>query len=139
MDPRLIKAIQEDTKRRSLQARKGKAYLIYAIRHHALQSTSATQLRKVDDALKGIVSSAQNQSVQLKIERRNLKQDALPIDIDGPEAGVYLRFTWDDEDSTSSIRERIARDIKECFEQAQVEAKDVTADLDRIFLLVFGE
>jgi hypothetical protein len=125
-------------KRRTLQAREGKAYLIYFIRHHA-QTTSATQLYKVVDALNGIVSSAQNQSIQLKFQRRDLEPDALPIDIDGPEAGVYLRLRWVDDGSTSTIRERIVRDIKECFEQAKVEAKDVTADLDRIFLLVFDE
>lgn len=77
-----------------------------------------------------------NSSIRNRLE---VLVDSLPSDIDGPDAGLYLRFTWQLASSASHQLERVIDSAQACFDRANVEVKNVTEHLDRIFLLIYGD
>ena len=139
MHPKLADAIREKTRERTTAARSGKGFLILFIRHSSLSRYSGAQLQQADEGPKQMARSAECQAISLQIESEVLNPDSLPIDIDGPDAGLYVRFIWQLASSASSQLERISMSAHACFERAHIEVKDVTEDLERIFLLVFGD
>ncbi|WP_027906840.1 hypothetical protein [Pseudomonas taiwanensis] len=139
MNTKLVNAIREQMRERALAARAGKGYLILFISQSSLKGYSGDQMQRADDALKQMALSEDFQAIGLEIQRRMLRPDSLPSDIVGPDAGLYVRFVWQLVPSASSQLEHVSRSAQACFKQAQVDAVDVTRDLERIFLLVYGD
>ncbi|WP_409322635.1 hypothetical protein [Pseudomonas putida] len=139
MYSKLADAIKERNRERTAAARSGKGYLILFVSHSSLGRYSGVQLQQANEGLKQMARSAECQAISLQIESEVLNPDSLPVDIDGPDAGLYVRFIWQLASSASSQNERVSLSAHACFERAHIEVKDVTADLERIFLLVFGD
>lgn len=139
MHPKLANAIREKMRERTTAARAGKGYLILFISHSSFKRCSDVQLQQADEGLKQMANSAEYQAISLQIEPKVLRPDSLPSDIDGPDAGLYLRFIWQLAPSASNQLERVIHSAQACFDIAHVEVKNVTEDLDRIFRLVYGD
>lgn len=139
MNTKLVNAIQEQMRERAMAARAGMGYLILFISQYSLKKYSGDQVQQADDALKQMALSEDFKAIGLEIQPRLLPPDSLPSDIDVPDAGLYVRFVWQLVPSASSQLEHVSRSAQACFKQAQVDAVDVTGDLERIFLLVYGD
>jgi len=139
MHPKLVNAIREQMRERANAARAGKACLIFFVSQASLQGCSVAQKQKLVRDLEQMAQTADYQAVSLQIEQRVFHSDSLPIDIDGPDTGWYLRFVWQLESSASIQPERVSQSAKACFDLAHIEAQDVTRDLERIFLMVYGD
>lgn len=139
MNTKLVNAIQEQMRERAMAARAGMGYLILFISQYSLKKYSGDQVQQADDALKQMALSEDFKAIGLEIQPKLLPPDSLPSDIDVPDAGLYVRFVWQLVPSASSQLEHVSRSAQACFKQAQVDAVDVTGDLERIFLLVYGD
>jgi hypothetical protein len=136
MDPQLVKLIKQKNAEKKATFRAGKSFLLFRVSAHDLVSTTCAdeKLQAAVATLDNLTVATENSKIGLKIEG-TFFAGAPAIDLDGPEAGYYLRLAWADNSQESA---RLSQEVKKAFAESALPLANVTHDLDRVFLFVFS-
>ncbi|MFJ5400655.1 hypothetical protein [Pectobacterium sp. CHL-2024] len=136
MDPQLVKIIEQKNAEKKAIFRTGKSFLLFRVSSNDLAKMASAddKLRAALTTLADIAGATENITIGLKIEQ-TFFEGAPAIDLDGPEAGFYLRLTWADNPGESA---RLSQDVHKAFAKTALPLTNVTHDLDRVFLFVFS-
>ncbi|WP_223511345.1 hypothetical protein [Pseudomonas sp. GL-B-19] len=139
MDQQLFKLMRDETEKKRIVAREGKSFLIYYVPQRAWAAASESKVRVLQQALQDLMDSSPNAALSLAFDHRTFPTGPIPMDLRVPDEGLYCRLTWRETTVDPLVKERIAQEVVDVFSQANLQIVDVTEDLDRVFLFVFGQ